>query len=113
MTNQLPPFSPKPRCPKRKNTSRPAPAPLDRRDLQVEIDDLRLNIDCLSKRMDESDDLTDQIRLLDVVSKAVVRLAALVKMQKEFSQESEDYLSGLSRLLAETNEKLRREGVHK
>jgi hypothetical protein len=43
----------------------------------------------------------------------VVRLASLVKMQKEFSQQSEDYLSGLSRLLAETNEKLRREGVHK
>ena len=33
-------------------------------------------------------------------------------MQKLLRQDSEDYLTGLSRLLAETNEKLRREGVH-
>ncbi len=111
MTNQPPPSNPKSRYPKRKTASRPAPQ--DRRDLQVEIDDLRLNIDCINEKIDESDKLADQLRLLDVVSKAVVRLASLVKMQKEFSQQSEDYLSGLSRLLAETNEKLRREGVHK
>ena len=111
MTNQPPPSKPKTRHPKVKTTGRPALQ--DRRDLQVEIDDLRLNIDCVSERIDETDSLTDQLRLLDVVSKAVVRLAALVKMQKEFSQQSEDYLSGLSRLLAETNEKLRREGVHR
>jgi hypothetical protein len=115
MTNQLPPSPPKNRYPKRKNTSQgtPAPAAQDRRDLQVEIDSLRLNIDCMSERINDADTLTDQLRMLDVVSKAIVRLAALVKMQKEFSQQSEDYLAGLSRLLAETNEKLRREGVHK
>ena len=115
MTNQPPPSKPKTRHPKVKTTGRPAPAPAprDRRDLQVEIDNLRLNIDCVSERIDETDSLTDQLRLLDVVSKAVIRLASLVKMQKEFSQQSEDYLSGLSRLLAETNEKLRREGVHR
>ena len=113
MTDQPPPSKPKTRHPKVKTTGRPAPASRDRRDLQVEIDDLRLNIDCVSERIDDTESLTDQLRLLDVVSKAVVRLAALVKMQKEFSQQSEDYLSGLSRLLAETNEKLRREGVHR
>ncbi len=65
MTNQPPPSNPKRRHPKRKTASRPAPQ--DRRDLQVEIDDLRHEIDCISEKIDESDQLADQLRLLDVV----------------------------------------------
>jgi hypothetical protein len=110
MTNQPFPTKPKTRHPQRKPAARPAPE--DRRDLQVEIDVLRTGIDCMSEKIDAAGDLPEQLRLLDGLGKAATRLAALVKMQKLLSQDSEDYLTGLSRLLAETNEKLRREGVH-
>ena len=66
----------------------------------------------MSEKIDAAGDLPEQLRLLDGLGKAATRLAALVKMQKLLRQDSEDYLTGLSRLLAETNEKLRREGVH-
>jgi hypothetical protein len=110
MTNQSLPSKPKIRYPQRKHAARPAPE--DRRDLQVEIDVLRLDIDCMSEWIDKDGDLPEQLRLLDGLGKAAIRLAALVKMQKLLSQDSEDYLAGLSRLLAETNEKLRRGGGH-
>ena len=110
MTNQPLLFKPKTRHPKRKIISRPAPQ--DRRGLEVEIDFLRLAIDCMSEKIDEDGPLTEQLRLLDGLSKAAMRLASLMKVQQGLGQGSEDYLAGLSRLLAETNEKLRREGVH-
>jgi len=109
MTIQPPLFKSKTRNLKRK-AGRPAPE--DRRDLQVEIDLLRLDIESMSERIDENGALPEQLRLMDGIGKAMMRLASLVKMQKQLSQDSEDYLAGLSRLIAETNEKLRREGVH-
>jgi len=110
MTNQPPLFKSKTRHPKRKTGGRPAPQ--DRHDLQFEIDDLRHSIDCNSQRIDEDGPLAEQLRLLDGLGQAAMRLSALIKAQKALAQGSDDYLSGLSRLLAEANEKMRREGVH-
>lgn len=110
MTNQPPLFKPKTRHPKRKNSV--TAAPQDRRDLEVEITTLRRAIDSLSKRIDEDGLLSEQLRLLDTLSSAAMRLSTLLKVQQGLGQSSEDYLSGLSRLLAEVNEQQSREGVH-
>jgi hypothetical protein len=115
MTNQTPPSNPKTRHPKLKTAGRPAPAPAtapqDRRDLQVEIDNLRYAIDCNSQRIDEDGPLSEQLRLLDGLSSASMRLASLLKIQKTLTQGSDDYLAGLNRMLEEAYEKLHREGV--
>ncbi len=113
MTNQTPPSNPKTHYPKRKTAGRPAPAPAtqDRRDLQVEIDNLRYAIDCNSQRIDEDGPLSEQLRLLDGLSSASMRLASLLKIQKTLTQGSDDYLAGLNRMLEEAYEKLHREGV--
>jgi hypothetical protein len=108
MTNQPSLF--KKKTPKRKPANRPAPQ--DRRDLQAEIDTLRLAIDCMSEKIDADGPLNEQLRLMDVISKTATRLAALIKVQSGLGQNSDDYLAGLNRLLAETYEKLSREGVH-
>jgi hypothetical protein len=109
MTNQPLPFKSKPRHPKRKTTGRPAPQ--DRRDLQVEIEDLRYAIDCNSERIDADAPLPEQLRLLDGLSNAAMRLASLLKTQKTLTQGSDDYLAGLNRMLEEAYEKLHRDGV--
>jgi site-specific recombinase len=110
MTNQPPLFKPKTRHPKRKNSARAAPQ--DRRDLEVEITTLRRAIDSLSERIDEDGPLSEQLRLLDTLSSAAMRLSTLLKVQQGLGPSSEDYLAGLSRLLAEVNEQQSREGVH-
>jgi len=110
MTKQPLLFKEKARLTKRQPTGRPAPQ--DRRDLQVEIDDLRFAIDCNSQRIDEEGSLAEQLRLLDGLSKAAMRLASLLKMQKALTQGSDNYLDGLNRMLEEAYEKLQREGVH-
>ena len=109
MTNQPSQSKEKNRYPKRKDR----PGPQDRRDLQVEIGYLRQEIDCLSELIDEERPLNEQMRLLDVLSKVIVRLAGLIKAQKALGQSSDDYLAGLNRMLEEAYEKLSREGVHK
>jgi len=80
--------------------------------LQVEIDNLRYAIDCNSQRIDENGLLSEQLRLLDGLSNAAMRLASLLKTQKTLTQGSDDYLAGLNRMLEEAYEKLHREGVH-
>jgi site-specific recombinase len=110
MTNQPPLFKPKTRHPKRKNSARTAPQ--DRRNLEVEITTLRRGIDSLSERIDEDGPLSEQLRLLDTLSSAAMRLSTLLKVQQGLGQRSEDYLAGLSRLLAEADEQQSREGVH-
>lgn len=110
MTNQPPLFKPKTRHPKRKSSA--TAAPQDRRDLEVEITTLRRAIDSLSKRIDEDGPLSEQLRLLDTLSSAAMRLSTLLKVQQGLAPSSEDYLAGLSRLLAEVNEQQSREGVH-
>jgi hypothetical protein len=108
MTNQPSLF--KKKNPKRKIAGRPAPQ--DRHDLQVEIDTLRHDIDCLSQLIDPEGPIDVQLRLLDGLGKGAIRLAALIKAQREMVQSSDDYLAGLRRLVVETTAKLRRDGVH-
>ncbi len=110
MTNQTPPFKPSKRRTKRPGATRLAPQ--DRRDLQAEIDTLRRDIDCMSEKIDADGPMSEQLRLLDGLGKAAVRLASLIKIQGSLASSSEDYLAGLRRLLNETYEKLHREGVH-
>ncbi len=111
MTNQPPLFKPKPRHPKRKTPV--TAAPQDRRDLEVEINTLRRAIDSLSQRIDEDGLLSEQLRLLDTLSSAAMRLSTLLKVQQGLGQSSEDYLTGLSRLLAEVHEEEGWVGVNK
>ena len=82
--------------------------------LDAEINMLRVFMRRVIEHSSEADNLTDSILVLKVLSLAAASLTRMARTQKYLTGSGDSWstLEELSTIIKETNEKLRKEGVH-